>query len=236
MHQQAPSPITQTPLPHLPTTAATSQPYGLTMPSHQIMMQPHHQQLLPTTMTITLPHMLPLVIDTSSITKLFQHHHHALNHLKDTIQQLSHSMAMQHATTDHINHIIQLMTKTRLINIDPTRNQKVSNSIPSPDKTTYPQQSFVAASLCGLWTPRVPPKPPHTPTLNNHSPFGHSDDQSMVRTTPTAVKWNMTTHCPISNVPICEKHTLACMRYKPHPSPRFLTLLCRYHAHNYRPP
>jgi len=29
---------------------------------------------------------------------------------------------------------------------------------------------------------------------------------------------------------------LACICCKPHPSPCFLTLLCRYHAHNYRPP
>ncbi len=230
--QQAQSSTTPTPLPHLPTTAATSQPYDPTTPSRPTTTQPHHPQPPPTTTTTLLP-TPPLVIDTSTITKLFQRHHHALDYLEDTIMRLSHSMAKLHTTMDHINHILQPTTKTGSINIDPTSNPKVQ---PSPDKTTYPQQSFVAASLCGLWTPRVPPKPPHTPTLNNHSPFGHSDDQSMVRTTPAAVKWQMTTHCPISNVPICEKHTLACMRYKPHPSPRFLTLLRRYHAHNYRPP
>jgi len=235
LQQAQSSSTTPTPLPHLTTTAATSQPYDLTAPSSQITTQLHHQQLL-MMMTITaLPHMPSLMIDTLSITKLFQHHHHTLDYLEDTITWLSHSMAKLHTTMDHINHILQPMTKTWSININPTSNPKVQNSIPSPVKTTYPQQSFVAASLCRLWTPRVPPKLPHIPTLNNHSPFGHSDDQSMVRTTPMAIKWHMTTHCPISNVPFREKHTLACMRHKPHPSPRFLTLLHQYHARNYCP-
>jgi len=67
------------------------------------------------------------------------------------------------------------------------------------------------------------------------SPYGHSNDQSMVRTTPAATKWHLTTHCPISTVPICKKHTIAYMHYKPHPSPSFLTLLHGYHTHKYCP-
>jgi len=163
--QQAQSSTTPTPLPHLPTTAATSQPYDLTTPSHPIPTQPHHPQPLLMT-TTTLPPTPPLMINTSSITRLFQCHHHALDYLKDTIMWLSHSMAKLHTTMDHINHILQPMTKTWSININPTSNPKVQNSIPSPDKTTYPQQSFVATSLCRLWTPLVPPKPLHIPTLN----------------------------------------------------------------------
>ncbi len=235
-HQQAPSLTTPNPLPHLPTTAATSQPYDLTAPSRLVSTQSHHQQPTPLSMTITLPHTPPPMIDTSSITTLFQCHHHTLNYLEDNIQQLSQSMTTVHATMEHINHILQPMTKTRSINIDPIRNLKVLNRSLSPDQTTHPQQSSVTASSCGTWTPRVPPKPPHIPALNNHSLYGHSNNQSMDRTTLVATKWHPTTHCSIPTVPVREKHTIARMRYKPHPSPSFLTLLRRYHAHNYRPP
>jgi len=231
-HQSDLLPTPPAPLSNLQNTVETSHTYDLTMLQCQTTTQQHHMQL----MTMTLSPPPTIVINTLPVTTAILCHHKTLDHLEANLQRLSHSMAKTNAVLDCINHLLQQMTKTRLNTGNLTRNPTSSSLVSSPAKTTNPQQSPARAPLSSIWTPRVPPKPPHQTTTHNSCPYGPFDNQSTANTPPTAAKWPPKTHHPIPNLPAITKYTIDRMRHQPHPSPSFLTLLLRSAKNNYRPP
>jgi len=181
LHQPDLLPTPPPPLSNLQNSAGTSRPYNLAAPQHQTTTQQHHLMPMMTPMptTLTPP---TIMIDTSSITEVFLRHHKTLDHLKENLQQLSQSMAKTNAVLDCINQLLQPTTQTKSLDRNLTRNPNSPQNIPSPAKTTHPQQSPASASLSSIRKPRVPPKPPNLITTHNPCPYGPTDNQSMANT------------------------------------------------------
>jgi len=235
LHQPDLLPTPPPSLSNLQNSAGTSQPYDLAALQCHTTTQQHHLMPMTSPMPTTLtPPMI--VIDTLSITEVILRHHKTLDHLKENLQRLSHSMAKTNTVLDCINQLLQPTTQTKLMDSNLTCNPNSPQNIPCPAKTTHPQQSPASAPPSSIQTPHFPPKPPNLNTTHNSCPYGPSDNQSMANTPPPATKWTQNTHPPISNFPIHTKYTIACICYQPHPSPRFLTMLLRVAKNNYRPP
>jgi len=231
--------VTPTAVQNLPTispttptvTAPTTNP-ALTTTDLRTMTLQHHRQLTmsttvptttptsTTTMTDTQPPPTPptIVIDFSAITTFLVRHQQHLDHLGQTIQRLSHTMAKITTIADDITRIIQQKTNAQLIAVEATSNPTFPSPTPSNAKLSYPQQSPATITLNSIPISRLPATPVDLTAIPNHPTNTFANNN-------TSAQW-YSSPCPAApDPPFLLKPMLARMRHKPQPSLRFMTML-----------